>query len=91
MSTPWQMADDSELANSFIVSVFTVISNLSFICLVLACLTQRLMTNEAKDLVLVKVSANIYNRAATALQTVFTDKSWLLIGWPKQYYLGSHL
>lgn len=27
-----QMADDSELANPFIVAVFTVISNLAFIC-----------------------------------------------------------
>lgn len=52
MSNPWQMADDSELANPFIVAVFTVISNLSFICLFfLACLTQRLMISEAKDLV----------------------------------------
>lgn len=82
------MADDSD---PFIVAVFTVISNLSFICLVLACLTQRLMINEAKDLVLVKVSANMYNRAAAALQTVFTDNSWLFTGWPKQYYLGSRL
>lgn len=30
---PRQMADDSELANPFIVAVFTVISNLSFISL----------------------------------------------------------
>lgn len=32
MLNPWQMADDSELANPFVVAVFTVISNLSFIC-----------------------------------------------------------
>lgn len=43
----WQM---TKLANPFIVAVFAVISNLLSACF-LACLTQRLMMSEAKDLV----------------------------------------
>lgn len=90
MLNPWQMADDSELANPFIVAVFTVISNLSFICLFFGLFNTETDDQWSKRFSL-KVSANIYNRAAIAPQTGFTDKSWLLTGWPQQYYSRKYL
>lgn len=59
------LANGRWLANPFIVAVFTGISNLSFICLVFGLFNTQTDDQQSKRLSL-KVSANIYNRAAIA-------------------------
>lgn len=84
------MVDDSELANPFSVAVFTVISNLSFICLFFGLFNTETDDQWSKRFSL-KVSVNIYNRTAIALQTGFADKTWLLTQWPQQYSSRKYL
>lgn len=80
----------TKLANPLMVAVFAAISNLPVNRLIFGLLNTETDDEWSKRFSL-KVSADIYNRAATTLQTGFTDKSWLLTGWPQQYYLRKYL